>query len=242
MSFPEYVFGKNTDWMFMETARPHLDSAWLGHIPFAHWLTQKFKPTTFVELGTWTGSSFAAFCEANTMDYACFVAIDNWEKDVNIPNYPPNVYEYVQDLVKPWPFAELMKMDFDDAVGKFEGNSISLLHIDGLHDYDSVKHDFELWLPKMQNGGIILFHDIACEMPGFGVKKFWEEIKPYYKTFEFNHSFGLGVLAVQPSNFFPLFQFLQPPEIKLVQDRFAYLGQQVINQATIEYMRNRPSN
>lgn len=242
MSFKDYVFGEKTDWMFMETARPHLDSAWLGHIPFAHWLVRTFKPKIFVELGTWTGSSFAAFCEANVLDHARFVAIDNWERDVNIPNYPVEAYEWVQDLVKPWPFAELMKMDFDAAVGRFEDNTIDLLHIDGLHDYDSVKHDFETWLPKMKNGGIILFHDIACEMPGFGVKKFWEEIKPNYKTFEFYHSFGLGVLSKHPSTIFPLFQGIQPPEIKLIQDRFAYLGQQVINQAYVEYMRNQPAN
>ena len=36
---------------------------------------------------------------------------------------------------------------------------IDLLLIDGDHEYKSVKEDIESWLPKVKNGGSVLFHD-----------------------------------------------------------------------------------
>ncbi len=36
---------------------------------------------------------------------------------------------------------------------------IEFIFIDGLHDYGSVKADFEAWFPKVIEGGIMAFHD-----------------------------------------------------------------------------------
>ncbi len=36
---------------------------------------------------------------------------------------------------------------------------VELIFIDGDHDYESVKRDFELWYPKLVTGGVIAFHD-----------------------------------------------------------------------------------
>jgi MMP 1-O-methyltransferase len=45
-----------------------------------------------------------------------------------------------------------------DAAGNFP-EPIELVFIDGAHDYASVKADFELWFPKVIEGGIVAFHD-----------------------------------------------------------------------------------
>ena len=37
---------------------------------------------------------------------------------------------------------------------------VEFIFIDGAHDYKSVKKDFDLWYPKLINGGTIAFHDI----------------------------------------------------------------------------------
>ncbi|MGB9794647.1 class I SAM-dependent methyltransferase [Caldisericum exile] len=36
---------------------------------------------------------------------------------------------------------------------------VELIFIDGAHEYDMVKQDFELWFPKLVEGGIMAFHD-----------------------------------------------------------------------------------
>jgi MMP 1-O-methyltransferase len=36
---------------------------------------------------------------------------------------------------------------------------IEMIFIDGDHDYEAVKRDFELWYPKVVDGGVMAFHD-----------------------------------------------------------------------------------
>lgn len=43
---------------------------------------------------------------------------------------------------------------------------ISLLFIDGGHDYEEVKKNAEAWVPKVKKGGVVLFHDIDYHAPG----------------------------------------------------------------------------
>ena len=53
---------------------------------------------------------------------------------------------------------------------------IDLIFIDGDHSYEGVKADVESWLPKVKDGGIVVFHDIGWAE---GVKKaIAEYIKP----------------------------------------------------------------
>jgi len=49
---------------------------------------------------------------------------------------------------------------------------VEFMFIDGAHDYDSVKTDFELWYPHIIYGGVIAFHDtIGWEGPRRLVKE-----------------------------------------------------------------------
>lgn len=173
--------------------------AWAGHRSFAYDLTLFLKPKIMVELGTHHGCSFFAFCQA-VKDFglktAC-VAIDHWQGDEHAGFYGAEVFDQVRRIVSECYTdvdIELKRMGFDQAAKEFDDDSINLLHIDGLHTYEAVRHDFETWLPKLKENAVVLFHDVA-EYTGFGSPVFWRELKAKYKAFfEFPHSYGLGVL------------------------------------------------
>jgi len=152
------------DPLFWEPQLLGAESAWWGHVPFAHWLISQAQPSTVVELGTHNGVSYAAFCEAvlrNKLQSKCF-AIDTWEGDPHAGQYGEEVHAALQEFHEPryGAFSKLIRSTFDEALSLFSDQTIDVLHIDGLHTYEAVKHDFESWLPKVSSRGVILFHDI----------------------------------------------------------------------------------
>jgi hypothetical protein len=173
--------------------------AWAGHIPFAYWVIEKLKPSTFVELGTHTGNSYFSFCQSiqdNKTNTKAF-AVDTWEGDVHAGHYNESIFEEVNRTNLQYrSFSTLLRTTFDSALEQFEDGSVDLLHIDGLHTYEAVKHDFETWLPKMSSKGVVLFHDTNVRRDDFGVYRLWSELSSEYKSLEFFHSYGLGILEI----------------------------------------------
>jgi hypothetical protein len=197
---PQLMASIELDSLLWPSCRPQRDSAWNGHVSFAHWLVCASRPTTVVELGTHTGVSFAAFCNAvrrSKLSSKCF-AVDTWGGDLHTGFYDSHVYFDLNTFIQAnfADFATLLPCLFDGAVAKFADGTIDILHIDGLHTYEAVKHDFDTWLPKLSSRGIILFHDTDVRRGDFGVWKLWNEVSVRFPHFRFNHAFGLGVLAV----------------------------------------------
>ena len=173
-------------------------TSWHPHREFAFELIKTHKPKTIVELGVHYGDSYFTFCQAceelelDTQLYG----IDHWQGDAQTGFYEKEVLEKVSSYNDEF-YAKnstLLKMVFEEALQRFEDGSVDLLHIDGSHQYESVKKDFENWLPKLKKGGLILIHDILVEREDYGVKKFWEELNENFFTKIHWVAHGLGIV------------------------------------------------
>jgi len=208
-------------------------SSWWTHVPFAMLAIELIQPKRFVELGVHTGVSYCSMCQAakQLLIDAEFYGIDTWEGDIQAGFYGPEVYQNLVAYHDPLysSFSTLLRSTFDEAAPKFQPGTINLLHIDGCHDYEAVKHDFATWLPLMAVGGIIMLHDINEHQPSFGVWQLWDEIAAERPHFKFMHGHGLGVLAID-DNYPHSLEFLfkaQPNLTASIREFFAQLGERL---------------
>lgn len=209
-------------------------SSWWEHVPIAHWLIEYLKPEVVVELGTHYGVSFFALCEAarayspNTFIYA----VDTWKGDSQAGYYDEEVYQkvYTHQQTFHQLHSCLIRSDFDDAANHFANKSIDILHIDGLHTYESVKHDYETWRPKLKVGGTLIFHDWNVRERDFGVWQLWDEIKSdsNYQCIEVPNGHGLGIATLAKEK--PIWHIDLEEVIPLLTAKGALLNQSAKNQ------------
>jgi GT2 family glycosyltransferase/glycosyltransferase involved in cell wall biosynthesis len=232
------------DAMFWQPSRLGVESAWYGHVPFAHWLVAAFRPSSIVELGAHNGVSYAAFCEAVVRCNlgARALAVDTWQGDEHAGFYDDAVYTDLRAFHdrRYAAFSTLLRSTFDNALQFVPDGSVDLLHIDGRHRYEDVAHDFRSWLPKMSRRGVVLFHDTNVHAGDFGVWRLWAELRAAYDGhFEFLHGHGLGVLQVGApgGDLEDLFTLTDSTAVNRIRDRFAALGERWIEISEADRMR-----
>lgn len=191
------------------------------------------KPAVIAELGTYSGNSYFAFCQAVKdlqLSTRCY-AVDTWKGDIHVGSYDNDVFKRVNEINEREfkSFSELLQMQFDDAIHHFSDGSIDILHIDGTHTYEAVKNDFTTWLPKVRKGGVVILHDTMVRKKDFGVWKFLKEIKQQYMVLEFTFSEGLALVCKDEHTSPEIIDFIQlaekdPSVIKL----FEILGENIL--------------
>ena len=181
--------------------------AWTDNLHFAYDLVATLRPKLLVELGTDRGESFFTFCQSvaeNSTGTQCF-AVDTWRGDEQSGGCDETTFEEVsQHHAQHYSeFATLIRGRFDEALDRFAPESIDILHLDGLHTEEAVRHDVESWLPKIRSGGILLMHDISVRTRDFGVWKVWEELRERGRFYAFADGPGLGVWQKPPATQLP---------------------------------------
>lgn len=206
-------------------------TGWAAHVPFAMFLVDALRPRRIVELGTSSGVSYCAFCQAVRelkLGARCYAIADRQvdeQRGTDTDEQIKDLREHHDPLYEG--FSTLIESTFDEALAHFEDGTIDLLHMDADHAYDAVRADFESWLPKMSTSGVMLFHH--TNVRGFGVRQLWEELKPLYPHFEFAHEHGLGLILTGddlPQKLRPLLEASEQ-EAALIRQFFVQLGQRL---------------
>jgi hypothetical protein len=205
-------------------------SAWTTHLPFACWLVAATRPRAVAELGVHVGVSFCTFAEEMArqgIEGTC-LGVDTFSGDAHAGRYDGSVLDRLRAHHDPryGRFSRLLPATFDQALAEVPDGSLDLLHIDGLHTYEAVRHDYESWAPKLSPRGVVLFHDTEERRADFGVWRFWAEVSAGRPHFGFLHGHGLGVLGGTevPSALAPLFE-AGPAEAAQIRAVFSALGQ-----------------
>jgi len=232
---------------------------WHGHIPIAFMLIEILRPSLVVELGVYAGDSYFAWCQSAQIlrksslhDIHCF-GIDTFKGDADMGSYSEGIYLSVSQHNKKYEnFSTIIRSTFDESVESFQDGSIDLLHIDGCHDFAAVEHDFETYYPKLSPKGVVVFHDIiptyavATKKKIIGAAQFWDILKTRFpnRSFEFYHSFGLGILApneIPNTDLACLINSANTPDADLIRQYFSVL-QSHIKLAEISYTATRQQN
>ena len=135
---------------------------------------------SIVEIGSYHGKSTVLFgtivkkCSSNTKVYA----IDRHDgklgaADQGLKTYPPSFEKFRKNIVDA-EITDIVEVIKESAVNVIWQRPISLLFIDGLHDYDNVAADFHHFSIWISPGGFVAFHDYANYFPG--VKQLVDEI------------------------------------------------------------------
>ena len=221
-------------------------SSWNEHIPLAMFLVEILQPRVIVELGTQRGVSYCAFCQAvEELQLAtrCY-AVDTWVGDAHAGKYKESVFQDLQEFHRRYEsFSTLLRMTFDEALPHIPDNSVDLLHVDGLHFYEAVKRDYQSWLPKVSERGVVIFHDTVEKARDFGVHQLWAELSARFPSFNFDHGYGLGILAVGPQVPAAMLEFLRSANEKPEATRalFSSLGRRVFLEIEKDWLTHQPA-
>lgn len=120
-----------------------------------------------VEIGSWKGKS--TICLARGSLAGGKAKIHAIDPHTGSP-------EHAREIGVVWTFDEFRRnvekagmnemvtphVDFSSAVAKTFDEPVELIFIDGLHEYEGVKIDFDDWFPKVVEHGHMAFHDSTC--------------------------------------------------------------------------------
>lgn len=119
------------------------------------------KERSIVEIGSFQGRSTSALATGSKMGFSSSVhtvdthtGLQGIEQESTLPVFQANLrFKRLEKNVT------VHLGTSAEIAHNWKGKNIGLLFIDGDHNYESVKNDFESWLPHLAARGLIAFHD-----------------------------------------------------------------------------------
>lgn len=148
---------------------------------------QELKPKVILEIGTAQGGSLFLFTKLADSN-AKIISIDLPKGDFG-GGYEEYKIDFYKSFVSGNQTMHLLREDSHSTETRkkveaiLEGQKIDFLFIDGDHTYNGVKSDFDLYSPLVSSNGLIGFHDIVASTEGCEVRRFWNETKIRYSSF-----------------------------------------------------------
>ncbi len=132
------------------------------------------RPARLLEIGTYYGGTLYHWLQ-NAAPGTTIVSLDSYVTGVdNRHLYDEWVPEGVELVV--------IAADSNDPATVpvvMEHGPFDWVFIDGGHYYHEAKKDWELWMPTVKKGGLVILHDIVTnpEWPWIEVEQLWREIQ-----------------------------------------------------------------
>ena len=179
------------------------DSAWL-----LYGLARSLKPKVCVEIGSARGKSACAVGLALRRNGGGkLFAIDphrttNWNDTNSVDSFAVITENLRKAGVTEQ--VEIVRQTSDTAAKGWDKN-IDLIFIDGDHSYEGVKADWDLFLPHLNEFGVVVFHDTLWDLrpnpktarTDMGVPRFVDELRAAgYPVITIDQNFGVSL--VQP--------------------------------------------
>lgn len=142
-------------------------------------LASMFAPVVYLEIGTYAAGTAWAFSNLPSVDLV--ISIDNQaEPDAmgRLADIPAETHMIASSSAEYGTLARVKAI--------LDGRGVDLLVIDGAHDYESVRGDWEMYRPFVRPGGLVMFgrtqphHD----RPDVEVHRLWAQLECDYQTVE----------------------------------------------------------
>lgn len=172
-------------------------------------IVREHKPRVVLEIGTFRGGTFRAWCEC-ARDDALLISVDMPEGPFG-GGYAPHESVRIRSRAHGGQRVVLIRGDshqFDvvaQVLAALNGRSVDFLFIDGDHTFDGVQADFLTYMPLVADDAIVALHDVVPypEVPECEVDRFWREYVlprfPYAQTIRTDGDYagcGIGVVRM----------------------------------------------
>ena len=124
-------------------------------------LSRSLPPdSVIVEIGSYLGASTCFLASAVRRRGGKVYAVDTWT-NLGMTEGPRDTFKEFCDNTKPFSGCIHIRKGTSGDIARGFSEKVDLIFIDGDHSYEGVKSDLDAWLPKVKDGGIVVFHDYS---------------------------------------------------------------------------------